>query len=72
MSAGNIRVAEWHAAIKKAMPEAEIAIRSDPAEAGRPLNNTRIVADLSFHPKYSTERAIAEYVQAVRGGTRKP
>lgn len=65
-------MAEWHAAIKKAMPEAEIAIRSDPAEAGRPLNNARIVADLGFRPKYSVERSILEYVQAVRGGTRKP
>ncbi len=72
LSGGNIRAAEWHAAIRKAVPDAKVAISAAPHEVGRPMSNRRIMADLGFRPRYTAERAIGEYVKAVRSGTAKP
>ena len=63
--------AEVIAAIREAVPEAELDL---PADAGRPgaaLDITPLRQDTGFEPEYDTIRAAADYIAWLRAGNER-
>jgi UDP-glucose 4-epimerase len=65
LSGGRCRVGEITAQLRALLPDARISVSDVPLEAGPLLNSERIAGELGFAPRYSVERGVAAYVDAV-------
>jgi nucleoside-diphosphate-sugar epimerase len=65
LSAGRYRVGEITEALREVLPQARISVSATPLEAGPLLNGQRIAGELGFAPRYTLERGVAAYVDAV-------
>jgi nucleoside-diphosphate-sugar epimerase len=66
LSAGRCRVGEITAAMRAALPEADIAVADIPTTQGPLLQRDRIADELGFRPAYDVESAVTDYVSRAR------
>src|ERR1700689_4074471 len=72
ISSGRVtRNAEVIAAIREAVPEAELGLPAGAARPGAALDVTRLRQDTGFEPEYDTVRAAAGYIAWLRAGNER-
>jgi UDP-glucose 4-epimerase len=59
------------AAIREAVPEAELDLPADTGRPGTALDITRLRQDTGFEPEYDTVRAAADYIAWLRAGNER-
>lgn len=57
---------EITAAIRAAVPEADMTVSPEPVWTLQLMDNTRLVQELDFRPRYDVRSAVAQYVEDVR------
>jgi UDP-glucose 4-epimerase len=63
--------AEVVAAIREAVPEAELDLPAGADRPGAALDITRLRQDTGFQPEYDTVRAAADYIAWLRAGNER-
>lgn len=55
--------------LRKLLPEATINVSTDrPREGGLRLDNSQLVNELGFKPRFTLETALEDYIARVRAG----
>lgn len=62
-------VGDMTACIRRLLPQASISVSTEPLQQLQLMDNTRLVSELGFKPRYSLEAGIEQYVGAVLGQT---
>jgi UDP-glucose 4-epimerase len=57
---------EITSAIRATVPEADVTVSSEPIWKLQLMDNTRLVQELGFRPRYTVRSAVAQYVDEVR------
>jgi UDP-glucose 4-epimerase len=57
---------EITSAIRAAVPEADVTVSDEPIWKLQLMDNTRVVQELGFRPRYTVGSAVAQYVEEVR------
>jgi nucleoside-diphosphate-sugar epimerase len=70
LSAGHQRVGDMTKQMKKLLSKAKISVSNRPLMAGPIMDNTRLIDELGFTPRYTLESAVDAYVEDVRRATR--
>lgn len=68
MHSGRLLIGECTTQLRKLLPDAQITIDTEPAEALQLTSNERLRTELGFQPQYTIKRALEEYLQMVRTG----
>jgi UDP-glucose 4-epimerase len=61
------RAGELTARIRELLPDAEIEVADTPRQELQLMDNTRLVSELGFIPRYRLEDGVAKYIEQVRG-----
>jgi nucleoside-diphosphate-sugar epimerase len=60
------RAADWTRRIRELLPEAQIDVADEPIFAPQLLDNTRLVNELGFRPRYTLETGLKDYLDRIQ------
>jgi nucleoside-diphosphate-sugar epimerase len=72
LCAGQRRIGDMTAHLRRLLPDAEIGVRPGPPRPTLLMDNTRLVTELGFEPRYTLESGLEDYLNRVRRAAGPP